>query len=666
MMRAVRGDEDMSATSTCPGCGGDLGAKAPGGLCPACLLKQGAQDETMTGTRPSGFEPPPPAELAAHFPQLEILDLIGRGGMGAVYKARQPALDRFVALKILPPQASPDFAERFAREARSLARLNHPNIVGVYDFGQAAGYHYFVMEYVDGANLRQVEQDGRLEPAEALQIIRQICDALQYAHETGIVHRDIKPENILLDAQGRVKIADFGIAKILGTAPADLTLTGARDVMGTPSYMAPEQIERPKAVDHRADIYSLGVVFYELLTGELPIGKFAPPSRKIAVDVRLDDIVLRTLEKEPERRYQHASDVRQDVATVASAPTAEVPAPAAPAGPARFSRMAIVAAVWTLFGLFLVPMLFVVKVSTGPAQGPSWFQVLLGAFAVLTSIPAPIGSTVLGWVAVSRIRRSGGRLTGLGLAIYAGLAYPLILMDVVLVLSLGMGLHALGVPFGGFELLLVMLPILLVLDGLLAWWVWRQASVPPGGAAPRSLAAPLAVMGLIVLLGLAALPFMMYGASLAKRLPSRPPREARSLRSFSPAVPVLSSELRAEGGGWTIACETSRVVRLFEVPVERLEDCTLFYRARLMTENLDGRAYLEMWCRLPGRGESFSRGLDHALSGTTAWTSCETPFFLKRGEAPDLIRLNLVVEGSGTVGIRDVQLLATGTAGRVK
>ncbi len=164
------------------------------------------------------FVPPPVEEIAQLFPQLEILGFIGKGGMGAVYKARQPALDRFVALKILPPAVAgdPGFAERFNREARALARLNHPNIVAVHDFGQAGTLHYLVMEFVDGANLREVEHAGRLSPEQALAIVPQICEALQFAHNEGIVHRDIKPENLLLDKKGRVKITDFGIAKMLG------------------------------------------------------------------------------------------------------------------------------------------------------------------------------------------------------------------------------------------------------------------------------------------------------------------------------------------------------------------------------------------------------------------------------------------------------------------
>ena len=313
----------MSEPQLCPQCGGEIPEGAPAGLCPKCLMLAGLEsrppvDPGTAATQPppssasTGFVPPTVEEVAAKFPQLEILELLGRGGMGAVYKARQRELDRLVAIKILPPEVGrdPAFAERFTREARALARLNHPNIVGVYDFGKTPSppaplptmlrtvpgegtLFYFIMEYVDGVNLRQAIQAGQMGAKQALAIVPQICDALQFAHDEGIVHRDIKPENILIDKAGRVKIADFGLAKLLGQEAADHGLTATQQVMGTLRYMAPEQMEGTKTVDHRADIYSLGVVFYELLTGELPIGRFAPPSKMVEIDVRLDEVVLR-------------------------------------------------------------------------------------------------------------------------------------------------------------------------------------------------------------------------------------------------------------------------------------------------------------------------------------------------------------------------------------
>ncbi|MBE2214420.1 MAG: serine/threonine protein kinase, partial [Opitutaceae bacterium] len=320
----------------CPQCGKPLSPSSPLGMCPECLLRAGLPSEVVSsGATASAaeapFRPPAPAELAPHFPQLEILELIGQGGMGAVYRARQPALDRLVALKILRPRPGADaaFAERFAREARALAKLAHPNIVGVHDFGRAGGHHFLLMEFVDGTSLRSAMQAGRLAPREALAIVPPLCEALQYAHDRGIVHRDIKPENILLTRAGVVKVADFGLAKLVavpGEQGATM-LTGIGDVMGTPHYMAPEQVEHPQSVDHRADIYSLGVVFYQMLTGELPLGRFAPPSQRVQVDVRLDEIVLRTLEKEPERRYQHASDVKTEVETVTAGAPPPCPGP---------------------------------------------------------------------------------------------------------------------------------------------------------------------------------------------------------------------------------------------------------------------------------------------------------------------------------------------------
>ena len=314
-------------TGRCPKCGGMIPAESAHGLCPKCLLA-GASTPTDPGIERSGTGASPGLdEIAAAFPELEVLDVLGQGGMGIVFKARQPRLDRLVALKILLPHlgATPDFAERFLREARMLARLNHPNIVTVHDFGESGGFYYLLMEYVDGVNLRQAMRTGRFAPEQALAVVPKICEALQYAHDEGVLHRDIKPENILIDTRGRVKIADFGIAKLIGSEAAEFTLTQSGARLGTPTYMAPEQIENRGDVDHRADIYSLGVVFYEMLTGELPIGRFAPPSSKSAVDARIDEIVFRTLEKEREQRFQSAGEVKTRVETVAAHPQPPVP-----------------------------------------------------------------------------------------------------------------------------------------------------------------------------------------------------------------------------------------------------------------------------------------------------------------------------------------------------
>jgi serine/threonine protein kinase len=323
----------------CPKCQAPLPANAPQGLCAKCLLA--AVSTPTEAGQPIDRKPPPSiATVAAAFPQLEILELIGHGGMGVVYKARQPRLDRLVALKLLPQSLAADaaFAERFNREARVLARLNHPNIVTVHDFGQSGGFFYLLMEFVDGVNLRQAMQAGRFTPQQAMMLVPRICEALQFAHDEGILHRDIKPENILLDTKGRVKIADFGIAKLVGEARENLTLTASGLAVGTPHYMAPEQLEHPQDVDQRADIYSLGVVFYEMLTGELPIGRFAPPSQKSSVDARVDEVVFHALEKEREKRFRSAGEVKTSVEAITSNPAAA----SAPASAARSSPSAAI------------------------------------------------------------------------------------------------------------------------------------------------------------------------------------------------------------------------------------------------------------------------------------------------------------------------------------
>ena len=243
-------------------------------------------------------------------PAYEFLEYIDRGGMGLVYLARQKALDRIVAIKILPLEDLQRFttAERFKLEARALGSMSHPHIVSVHDYGEAPGHClYYVMDYVKGMNLRKLIKLRPLHAHRLPTIIFQICDALQYAHDQGIVHRDVKPANILLDQNLNVKVADFGLAKLLRPL-GNQAMTSPSEALGTPEYIAPEALTVGGVVDQRADVFSLGVVLYELLTGELPQGKWAYPSH-FGADPRFDSVVLRALQPIPAKRFQSIQDL---------------------------------------------------------------------------------------------------------------------------------------------------------------------------------------------------------------------------------------------------------------------------------------------------------------------------------------------------------------------
>jgi len=288
-----------------------------------------------------------------HLGPYTIEETLGRGGMGVVYRARHGGLERVVALKVLDPACArqAEFPLRFQREGQMLAALDHPHIVGVHDLGCEAGVYYLAMELVPGQTLRQRLGSGPLPWSEAVAIFGQLCDALQYAHDRGIVHRDIKPENILLSSgtPALVKLGDFGIAKMVDSDPQS-SLTQANAVIGTRAYMAPEQLEHARPVDHRTDIYALGVVFYEMLTCELPLGVFAPPSHKATVDPRVDGVLLRALEKDPERRYRSAAEFKQAVLTIGAG---AAPARRRP-GPLRRAVILLLLAVPLVYGAWLV------------------------------------------------------------------------------------------------------------------------------------------------------------------------------------------------------------------------------------------------------------------------------------------------------------------------
>lgn len=582
--------------------------------------------DTRSGDDPVA-PPPSPEEIAGKFPQFEVVECLGRGGMGVVYKARQKSLDRWVAIKVLAPERVHEerFAEHFEREAKTLAKMSHPNIVTVFDHGETDGLFYIVMEFIDGVNLRDLLREGKMIPEQALAIVPPVCEALEYAHDKGVVHRDIKPENLLLDREGRVKIADFGIASLVGV-PGEKS--------GTPPYMAPEQ--EHGSVDRRADIYALGVVLYEMLTGERPAKDIVAPSRKVQVDVKIDEMVLRALEKEPERRYQTAGDFRTVVETLAESAGAkpehsqvppldegavkqvrapaialiilgalnclflsgaliafatrlvtawrmETGTPVLAAGPVvliaivgaclsgfflyagmkmkrlerrgagiaagillilispgnfislpigiwilvvlnrdevkaafaarrnglaspkhlenrpHFSRMAIFGAVWAFFILALVPVIFVSNAVPAGEAPPrpgigTWFLLLM----LLPGLTAPLGTTLLGWIAVSQIRRSAGKLYGMGLAVFDGLLFPLLALNgligagVLLLVRLFLAetFRTEDISHGAEPdiglVLLMTLVIGFVVDWLIVRSVWKTVNRPLAGLVPAA------------------------------------------------------------------------------------------------------------------------------------------------------------------------------------
>ncbi|MCB1279287.1 protein kinase, partial [Prosthecobacter sp.] len=293
---------------------------------------------TNEGSKPSGpWVPPTAEELHKLLPEYEIVKMLGRGGMGAVYMGKQISLDRPVAIKILSnalEEADASFAERFKNEAKAMGKLSHPGIVAVHDFGETeGGLLYIVMEYVEGTDVaKMIAKSGRLHTEHAMAITAHVCDALGYAHERGIIHRDIKPANIMVGYDGVVKVADFGLAKMTHSQNTGLTQSGM--AMGTLHYMAPEALMLGSAVDHRADIYAVGVMLYQMLTGKIPQGMFKLPSLQIpGLDPRYDGIIAKAIMEDREARYQTVRELRGDLDAILTQPVIKVEesAEAAPA-----------------------------------------------------------------------------------------------------------------------------------------------------------------------------------------------------------------------------------------------------------------------------------------------------------------------------------------------
>ncbi|MGD7652264.1 MAG: protein kinase domain-containing protein [Verrucomicrobiales bacterium] len=275
------------------------------------------------------FQAPAIEEIATLFPAYDVDILIATGGMGAVYRAVQRSLDRTVAIKILPEIFSTDasFCASFEAEAKAMARLNHPNLVGVYDFGEVNGMLFIVMEYVPGQSLFHSSHGNAIDPGEVIRLVTGIASGLAHAHENGILHRDIKPSNILLDLNAEPKIGDFGLAR-----PADHKIEEGEEIFGTPHYTAPEVVHSPHSVDARADIFSLGVLLHELLTGRLPADDPRPPSAISLCDHRFDAIVRRATDPNPAHRYSNAAEIATDLQKIAATPGPRLLTAAAGAG----------------------------------------------------------------------------------------------------------------------------------------------------------------------------------------------------------------------------------------------------------------------------------------------------------------------------------------------
>ncbi len=553
-----------------------------------------------------------PPEVGEH-PRYRIVEVLGQGGMGTVYKAQHRLMERLVALKVIDRglTGNPAVVERFRREVKAAAQLIHPNIVHAYDAEQALDTHFLVMEFVEGTTLaRLVEQQGPLSVAQACDYVRQAALGLQRAFENGMIHRDIKPHNLMRTPQGVVKILDFGLARLMSetNSPPPQTEDAVRDdavavrltqvgmVMGTADFMAPEQAEDAHAADIRADIYSLGCTLYFLLSGQAPflegtvLGKLkAHRTRqpRPLSDFRKDvpPALLRILErmtaKQPEQRYQTPAQVAEALRPFA-----------AERRPRRWS--------WSWRG----------------AAALLSAAILVAAAAIITVVTDK-GEIVL----ETTSKDIAIQLDKEGVKVRDRASNREYLLKT--------GTHRLAsaeydiLNSGEYDI---------------------HVSELPDGVMLRTRKFQLRRGDKVTLTAYARRP------------------TARAFDGDKPILfsltdkPITQDGVSVQKDGWRIETKENRTVRLFEIANPNIEDCQVSYRAKLKCEELKGKAYLEMLCHFPDQGDFFSKDFDHALSGRIDWSSYETEFYLRKGERPDCIKLNVVIEGKGTVWIKDVSL----------
>jgi uncharacterized protein (TIGR03067 family) len=597
-----------------------------------------------------------PVDLLDH-PRYQILERLGHGGMGVVYKAQHRLMERVVALKVLNSKLldRPASIERFRREVKGAARLIHPNIVTAYDAEQAGTSHFLVMEYVPGISLaRLVEEQGPMPVSVASAYIRQAALGLQHAFECGMVHRDIKPQNLMVvqpprDPQSRdregavprpvdaplpfgrgsevVKILDFGLARFVSEtlvedvgSSADLPdgdehignlphkLTQASTLMGTPEYIAPEQAQSASSADIRADIYSLGCTFYYLLAGHAP---FPHGSAGQKVKAHLEDtprplaeirpelpadlvnVIDRMLAKDPAKRLQTPTEVAEAILPF----TKEAPKPAEKSTPAaaplRRRHPHLALAASIAIALALVGSLFL-----PPVQDFAQTVIRVATNKGVLEIKAhdkDLQITIL----------QGGETVVK--------AEVLIKNDQRV-----------------FELTAV--------DGEI-----EVSERGPNGFGAKSKTTFHLTRGGKV-------------AFTAEMLLANAPAPGVLASFGADQQPITRDGVEKDQGGWRIEAKQPRTVRLFKLARPTAEDCLLIYRAQMKTVNLKGGAFLEMWCALPGQPEFFSKGLLNPVSGSTDWATFEIPFRLEKGQNPESIKLNVAIEGTGTLWIRDITL----------
>jgi hypothetical protein len=596
------------------------------------LLRQAFSRPPEAGTPPPALEatavlpsvasegPQLPPELAEHS-RYRILEVLGQGGMGTVYKAQHRLMERLVALKVIDRglTGNPAVVERFRREVKAAAQLNHPNIVHAYDADQAGDSHFLVMEFVDGITLaRLVEQQGPLPVEQACHYVRQVSLGLQRAFEHGMVHRDMKPHNLMRTPEGVVKILDFGLARLVSETNPSLPmakesvcrgasppLTQLGMVMGTADFMAPEQATDPHAADIRADIYSLGCTLYFLLTGQLPYpegtildklmahGSRTPrPLSDFRNDVppALVQVVERMMAKDAAQRYQTPAEVAEALQLFTAAPRQR----------RHRSWFAAAAAALLLIGVLTAAVIIV-----HTDQGEFEFEVNDEHMAVLID------------KAGVKIRdRSSNR-------------------DYLL----KVGKQRL--PSGDYYIEVSELP-----EGIEVSSPTFQIKRGTETSIKARVRSPARERADSLLLKPDPAPRDVQGGQTEK-----------VLKTFGPnARPLSRDDITTDQGGWRIEAKEGRTVRLFEIANPSIEECLAIYEAQLKTQKVRGKVYLEMWCRFPDKGEFFSKDIVNPTGGTTDWVSCQTTFWLKKDERPDLIKLNVVIEGSGTFWIKDIKL----------